>query len=616
MPFDPANLTKLAARHQRLMQIRYGQESIGIGTDEKLRRILHFCADEMDVARAGLWRLNGTGDAIACILQYERGRHHYGTGPELSERDLPRYFVALRNDRIINADDAQNDSRTSELTETYLKPLQIASLLDCPIFAGGKLAGVLCIEVEGAVRQWSMLDISFAAAAADAVSAINEQNLWEEERRYTSILEQFDSLTGLINRRSFQQHVFQDIASGVGVRHVLALLGLDAFTAINDKYGQVVANNALKLLGDRAFRVCAVHGCLAGRISGDTLGFWLPRTKNQRQIDEFLADVRAIVATPIATDYGLSVSISGTTSVYYHLPEQEAVPDPILAAEIVLKNTKRDNKGGVGIFTERSYRQLQDKSRLVEDIQAALDHGHFSAWYQPIFDARRRFYTGVEALVRWQHPELGLLPPARFLPLVAEIGRSRDLGHFMLAQACGDAASLLRDGLDIGRVSVNLSAEQLYNNQLVAEIQTLLKMHGLPGTHLELEVIEEVISRDFELVNMQLSKLREAGIGISVDDFGTGYSSLSRLKLLPVQKIKIDKSFIDGLPYSGNDASIVRSIIALGRALQLELVAEGVENTGQSTWLEHEGVDYLQGFLYAKPMTVNELRDFLKKRVA
>jgi EAL domain-containing protein (putative c-di-GMP-specific phosphodiesterase class I) len=137
----------------------------------------------------------------------------------------------------------------------------------------------------------------------------------------------------------------------------------------------------------------------------------------------------------------------------------------------------------------------------------------------------------------------------------------------MLAQACGDAASLLRDGLDIGRVSVNLSAEQLYNNQLVAEIQTLLKMHGLPGTHLELEVIEEVISRDFELVNMQLSKLREAGIGISVDDFGTGYSSLSRLKLLPVQKIKIDKSFIDGLPYSGNDASIVRSIIALGRAL-------------------------------------------------
>jgi EAL domain-containing protein (putative c-di-GMP-specific phosphodiesterase class I) len=141
-------------------------------------------------------------------------------------------------------------------------------------------------------------------------------------------------------------------------------------------------------------------------------------------------------------------------------------------------------------------------------------------------------------------------------------------------------------------------------------------MHGLPGTHLELEVIEEVISRDFELVNMQLSKLREAGIGISVDDFGTGYSSLSRLKLLPVQKIKIDKSFIDGLPYSGNDASIVRSIIALGRALQLELVAEGVENSGQSNWLEHEGVDYLQGFLYAKPMTVNELRDFLKKRVA
>ncbi len=616
MPFDPVNLTTLAARHQRLMQIRYGAESVGIGTDEKLRRILRFCADEMNVARAGLWRLNTGGNAIACILQYERGRHHYGTGPELSERDLPRYFAALRNDRIIDASDAQNDSRTSELSEKYLRPLQIASLLDCPIFAGGKFAGVLCIEVEGTIRQWSMLDISFAAAAADAVSAINEQNLWEEERRYTNILEQFDSLTGLINRRSFQRHIFQDIARADNVRHVLVLLGLDGFTAVNDKYGQMVANNALKLLGERALRLCAVHGCLSGRVSGDTLGFWLPRAQNQNQIDLFLADVRAIVAAPIVTDYGTNVAITGTTGVYFHLPEQEAVPDPILAAEIVLKNTKRDNKGGVGIFTEGGYRQLQDKSRLVDDIQSALDQGQFSAWYQPIFDARSKLYTGVEALVRWQHPEFGLLPPARFLPLVAEIGRSRDLGHFMLAQSCSDAATLLSEGLDVGRVSVNLSAEQLYNNQLVAEIEDLLQQHSLPGAHLELEVIEEVISHDFELVSAQLSSLREAGIGISVDDFGTGYSSLSRLKLLPVEKIKIDKSFIDGLPHSRNDASIVRSIIALGRALQLDLVAEGVENNGQSVWLEHEGVDYLQGFLYAKPLTIDELRVFLKQRVA
>ncbi len=217
--------------------------------------------------------------------------------------------------------------------------------------------------------------------------------------------------------------------------------------------------------------------------------------------------------------------------------------------------------------------------------------------------------------MRWHHPQLGLLAPARFLPLVAEIGKSCELGQFMLSQACSDAATLLKDGLDVGRVSVNLSADQLYNDQLVADITHLLEAHALPGTNLELEVIEELIGRDFDLVHAQLSRLREKGIGISVDDFGTGYSSLSRLKLMPVQKIKIDKSFIDGLPHSLNDASIVRSIIALGRALQLELVAEGVETQEQSAWLEHEGVDYLQGFLYAKPLSAEDLREFLRARI-
>lgn len=615
MPFQQANLTTLAARHQRLMQIRYGEESQGMGTEQKLQRILQYCAEELDVARVAIWRFNATGSTIVHTMQHERGRYHDSIGSEIRAADFPHYFSALKNDRIINASDAYTDRRTAEFVEHYLKPLHIRSLLDAPVFAGGRLAGVLCIEAEEKIREWSLLDISFAAAAADAVSAINEQNLWEEERRYNGFLEQFDTLTGLINRRGFQHHVFQDIAAAPMARHVLALLGLDAFTAINDKHGQLVANSSLKILGERALRLCAQHGCLSGRVSGDTLGFWLAHPKDQAQVDRFLGDVRAIVATPVVTDYGVSIAIGGTTGVYFHSADDQAAPDPILAAEIVLKNTKREDKGGIGFFSERGYRLLQDKTRMIEDIQSALEQRQFSAWYQPIFDARTKLYIGVEALVRWHHPQLGLLAPARFLPLVAEIGKSCELGQFMLSQACSDAATLLKDGLDVGRVSVNLSADQLYNDQLVADITHLLEAHALPGTNLELEVIEELIGRDFDLVHAQLSRLREKGIGISVDDFGTGYSSLSRLKLMPVQKIKIDKSFIDGLPHSLNDASIVRSIIALGRALQLELVAEGVETQEQSAWLEHEGVDYLQGFLYAKPLSAEDLREFLRARI-
>ncbi len=616
MPFDTANLTTLAVRHQRLMQIRYGIESQGLTAEQKLQKILHYCAVELDVARTGLWRLNAAGDAIACTLQYERGKHHYTKGPELTARDYPAYFEAMRRDRIINADDARNDQRTAALTGAYLKPLGIHSLLDCPTFAGGKLAGILCVESEATVRTWSLLDISFAAAAADAVSAIQEQHLWEEERRYNQFLEQYDSLTGLVNRRSFQQQVFRDISARPEERHLLVLLGLDAFTAINDKFGQVVANSVLRVLGERATEITRRFGSASGRISGDVLGFWLSPLPEQAIVDDFLSAIRQIIDEAIATEYGVEVRVAGTTGVYFHTAEQKAAPDPILAAEIALKNAKQENRGGVGVFSEHGYQQLQDKTRMVDEIHHALEQRQFMLWYQPVFDARGNLYTGVEALIRWQHPRLGLLSPGRFMPLVAEIGKTRELGTFVLAQACENAALLLADGLDVGRVSVNLAAEQLYNNNLALEIQGLLQQYGLPGQLLEVEVLEELIGHDFDLVNTQLTNLRDMGIGISVDDFGTGYSSLSRLKLLPVQKVKIDKSFVDGLPHSVNDQSIVRSIVALGRALQLQLVAEGVETPEQSTWLEHEGVDYLQGFLYARPMEYTQLREFLKRRVA
>jgi diguanylate cyclase (GGDEF)-like protein len=615
MPFDPANLTTLAARHQRLMQIRYGHESHGLTTEQKLQKILHYCAVELDVARAGLWRLNSAGDAITCIMQYERGAHHFSCGAEFHASDYPRYFAAIRNDRIIKADDARTDNRTAEFLESYLKPLNIYSLLDCPTFAGGKLAGVLCIESEDRIRNWSLLDISFAAAAADAVSAIQEQHLWEEERRYNQFLEQYDRLTGLANRRSFQQQVFRDISARPEERHLLVLLGLDAFTAINDKFGHVVANSVLRVLGERATEITRRFGSASGRVSGDVLGFWLSPLPEQPVVEDFLRAVREIIDEAIATEYGVEVPVTGTIGVYFHTAEQKAVPDPILAAEIALKNAKQVNRGGVGVFSEHGYQQLQDKTRMVDEIHHALEQRQFVLWYQPVFDARRNLYTGVEALIRWQHPRLGLLSPGRFMPLVAEIGKSRELGAFVFAQTCENAALLLADGLDVGRVSVNLAAEQLYNNNLALEIQRLLKQYSLPGQLLEVEILEELIGHDFDLVNTQLTNLRDIGIGISVDDFGTGYSSLSRLKLLPVQKIKIDKSFVDGLPHSANDQSIVRSIVALARALQLELVAEGVETPEQSDWLKKEGVDYLQGFLYSRPLDIVQLREFLRRRV-
>jgi len=217
-------------------------------------------------------------------------------------------------------------------------------------------------------------------------------------------------------------------------------------------------------------------------------------------------------------------------------------------------------------------------------------------------------------LVRWQHPTQGLITPFHFLPLAAELGLMTRLGSFMMRQACSDISKLRKSGTDVKWVSINLSADQLYNTQLISEVESLLSEFNLPSNVIEFEIIEELISHDSDIVRSQLLAIAKLGIKLSIDDFGTGFSSLSRLKHLPVSKLKIDKSFVDGLPDSVDDQCIAQSIIGLAKGMNLDIVAEGVENLAQGEWLIDHGCDFLQGYFYAKPTNFDSIQTMLFER--
>jgi diguanylate cyclase (GGDEF)-like protein len=484
-------------------------------------------------------------------------------------------------------------------------------MLDAPIFCGGRLSGVLCIEHVGDVRHWDLAEISYVAAVADCISTINEHVMWERAHQKSEFLEQFDSLTGLFNRFAFQQQTERDIRDAPLQSHLMAIVGLDNFTGVNDKFGTLQADQVLRNLAARFKNMPAGKDCLIARLGGDLFGFWLCNVSNPNQVESLLVEIQQALQEPVQTDEGNLIRVIGTVGVFSFPYEGEGIPDPISGAEIAMLNAKKEAVGSIGYFSTRWYQQLHEKQQQITDLVLAFDTEQFTAFYQPILTKRAGTAIGLEALVRWNHPTKGLLFPDQFLPLATELGLMKRLGDFMLRQACSAARRLLDDGFTLEWVSVNLSADHLYSPTLITDVSNLLGEFNLLGKHLELEIVEELIGRDSELVLSQLNGLADLGVKLSIDDFGTGYSSLSRLKHLPVTKLKIDKSFVDGLPNSKDDQSIVRSIVGLAKALQLNLAAEGIETKEQADWLLNESVEYLQGFLYAKPMSFEALQSVL-----
>ena len=439
-----------------------------------------------------------------------------------------------------------------------------------------------------------------------AITDINEAKLREER---ISTLAYFDPLTGLPNRASFMERLRDELAEE-NARGSLLLIDLDNFKFLNDSMGHDCGDALLCELGHRLLDVAGRTNMVA-RISGDEFVVFLLHMADIPTVEAFARQLTQTMTQPfIFAGQKLFCTISIGIVRY---PEDGTDSSKLFRdADTALHNAKEEGKNTFRFFTGWMRERIFQRMSIESGLRQALQNNELLLHYQPIVDTQNSRIVGLEALVRWNSPEHGSVPPLTFIPVAEETGRIIPIGRWVLQTACLFMKNLSQQGFPSLFIAVNISARQIYQTNFVSEVKAILQETGLPPSQLELEITESVLIDSFEQNVSKLLELKELGVKIALDDFGTGYSSLTYLKNLPIHKLKIDKSFVDDLAEGGPNAAILDAIVHLSRCLELKVVAEGVETPIQKAELTRHGCVLMQGFLFSAAIPAEEIRETLE----
>lgn len=438
-----------------------------------------------------------------------------------------------------------------------------------------------------------------------AVRDITERKEAEELLRRVA---RFDGLTGLANRAMFRERLAHTVgvADGMNGGFAVLVIGLDRFKIVNDTFGIAVGDGVLAAIADRFRAVLRENDTLA-RLGGDEFGIILASpimpSGDHRESAALLTRRLLQTLRPAAEIEGQSIPVSASIGVAF-FPEDAQAPELLLShAALALERAKKEGRNTVRFFESGSDEKLQVRHELEAELRLAASRGEITLAYQPLFGAADLDIEGYEALARWDHPRFGRVPPSEFIPIAEDAGIIEELGAWILGTACAEAASWP----DQRRIAVNLSPLQCRNPDFPARLRTILDRTGLDPGRLELEITEGVLIQDPERALSVLRGCKAVGVRLALDDFGTGYSSLSYLRRFPVDKIKIDRSFITELGKDAEADAIVASILVLGRSLHLDITAEGVETEEQLAYLQANGATQIQGYFLARPIPAEEI---------
>ncbi|MCC6073986.1 putative bifunctional diguanylate cyclase/phosphodiesterase [Pseudomonas sp. GCM10022188] len=440
---------------------------------------------------------------------------------------------------------------------------------------------------------------------------ISERKRFESELAYNA---SHDVLTGLPNRSLLEDRLQQgcQIARRYVRELAVMLIDLDGFKPINDTLGHAVGDKVLVEVAQRMADEIRPGDTLA-RLGGDEFVVVLPDLAHGE--DALLVAERLIRS--IARPYHFNeLHLHVTASIGITLSDGD-IEQPmklIQEADLAMYQAKQHGRNNYQWYTEHLNQEVSERMTLRNELQKSIGSMNFELHYQPQIDARRGAVIGSEALLRWMHPERGLISPLRFIPVAEDTGQIIPISQWVLDTACRHNRDLLDRNCVHGPISVNISAVHFLRDNFVATVQRALDNSGLPAHLLELEITESVLLKDAERAIRLLHELKELGVGLALDDFGTGYSSLSYLKDLPIDKVKIDRSFIEDLIRDPRDAAITQGIISMAHHLELQVVAEGVETLEQADFLSRSQCDVFQGHLYARPMPFAELEAYLRQR--
>ncbi|MEO8492064.1 MULTISPECIES: EAL domain-containing protein [unclassified Pseudomonas] len=424
---------------------------------------------------------------------------------------------------------------------------------------------------------------------------------------------QYDFLTGLPNRQQLQEQLDQIlIDAGRRQRRVAVLcVGLDDFKSVNEQFTYQAGDKLLLALADRLRAHSGRLGTLA-RLGGDQFALV------QADIDQpyEAAELAQSILDDLEAEFALDleqIRLRATIGITLFPEDGDSTEKLLQKAEQTMTLAKSRSRNRYQFYIASVDSEMRRRRELEKDLRDALSRDQFHLVYQPQISYRDHRVVGVEALIRWQHPEHGLVPPDLFIPLAEQNGTIIPIGEWVLDQACRQLREWHDQGFTTLRMAVNLSTVQLHHTELPRVVNNLMQIYRLPPRSLELEVTETGLMEDISTAAQHLLSLRRSGALIAIDDFGTGYSSLSYLKSLPLDKIKIDKSFVQDLLDDDDDATIVRAIIQLGKSLGMQVIAEGVETAEQEAYIISEGCHEGQGYHYSKPLQARELAAYLKQ---
>ena len=422
----------------------------------------------------------------------------------------------------------------------------------------------------------------------------------------------YDDLTGLPNRALFQDRLEQVLshARRTGKMAAVHLVDLDHFKDINETMGHDAGDELLKGIAER-LSGCVRTSDTVARLGGDEFGVI--------QVEPNNTDGIAILAKKLINCLDQPFRIgdrdvySGASVGITVFPDDAENPEQVLRnADMALSHGKSDERGTYRFFIAKMNDDIQRRRAIEDDMRAGLERGEFVLHYQPKLHLGSNRITGMEALVRWNHPEQGFMSPAEFIPVAERSKLIVPLGEWVLREACTRNKAWTDAGHAPIKVAVNLSSVQFRETELAAVISGVLKDTGLDPTQLELEITESLAMRNPEATIEVCTEIHGLGVSLSIDDFGTGYSSLSYLKDFPVQRIKIDKAFIDDINHDDNTGAIARAVTTLGHSFGMEITAEGVETEEQLIFLRSLGCDEIQGYYFSRPLPEEEFGEFLK----
>ncbi len=451
-------------------------------------------------------------------------------------------------------------------------------------------------------------------------SVITIQDITERKRTEDEIkfIAYHDVLTGLPNRNSFYLRLEYELAQSLnspgverrraeGHKWAILFLDLDKFKHINDSLGHDVGDELLRVVASR-LRDCVRKSDYAFRLSGDEFTVLLNSLSDDTDVAKVAEKIRETVARPChVKGHALYVTVSIGISI--HPDDGDDVETLVKNADIAMYAAKEEQKG-YRFFTEEMNRKALERMRLESSLRTALQDNQFVVHYQPLVDKTSRI-VGMEALLRWYHPEWGVVNPSTFIPLAEETGTIVPIGRWVLFTACRQTKKWRDMGFSDFYVAVNLSPRQFQESDLVEMVEQILEATGLPPECLKLEVTESGIMEDPEDAIIKMKLLRDRGIRFAIDDFGTGYSSLSYLKQFPIDTLKIDRSFVMDVITNQDDQEIIKTIIAMARNLGMDTVAEGVEASGQHVFLTKQGCHIMQGYYFGRPMSAEQFEELL-----